>query len=152
MVATALTPRPDQERRCLLDTSAYARAGDPRVVPVLTEAAREGRLVACGPFVCEALYSARDRRELADILEELTRGMPYVETGEEVFRLAHRAALELSRVSERFHRRPPIDYLIAAGAHVHRLGVMHYDRDYDLIAEHSSLDFESRWVVAAGSL
>jgi hypothetical protein len=30
--------------------------------------------------------------------------------------------------------------------------VLHYDRDYDLIAEHSSLEFESRWIADPGSL
>lgn len=32
------------------------------------------------------------------------------------------------------------------------MGVLHYDRDYDRIAELTSLSFESVWVAPAGSL
>ena len=31
-------------------------------------------------------------------------------------------------------------------------GVLHYDRDYDLIAERSGLDFQSEWLAPAGSI
>jgi len=31
-------------------------------------------------------------------------------------------------------------------------GVLHYDRDYDLIREQTSLDFESIWLVEPGTL
>jgi len=31
-------------------------------------------------------------------------------------------------------------------------GVLHYDRDYDLIAEHTRLNFESVWVADPGTL
>jgi hypothetical protein len=31
-------------------------------------------------------------------------------------------------------------------------GVLHYDRDYDLIAEHTSLSFESVCLAPAGTL
>ena len=37
-------------------------------------------------------------------------------------------------------------------AHVEGAGVLHYDRDYDLIAERSGLDFQSEWVAPAGSI
>jgi hypothetical protein len=36
--------------------------------------------------------------------------------------------------------------MIAACAHEAGAGVLHYDRDYDLIAEHTSLSFESVWL------
>ncbi len=32
------------------------------------------------------------------------------------------------------------------------LGVLHYDRDYDTIAEHTSLRFKSIWVAPKGSI
>jgi len=139
-------------RHFLLDQSVNARSGHPRLVSVLARAVQRGQLVSCGPFIFEALYSARDADQLAAIHFELVHGMPHVDTNAETFVLAHRTQLELSRVSERSHRRPPIDYLIAATAHQHALGVLHYDRDYDLIAEHSSLEFESRWIADPGSL
>ncbi len=39
------------------------------------------------------------------------------------------------------HRLPPVDLLIAALAEHHRLGVLHYDRDYDLVADKTDLTF-----------
>ena len=108
----------------LLDNSVYARSGHPALVDVLRQAATEGRLVACAAFVGEALYSAVDRQNAEAIHDELTVGMSYVDTDERTWRLAHEAQLELARVSARFHRRPPIDFLIAAVAHQHKLAVL----------------------------
>jgi predicted nucleic acid-binding protein len=42
------------------------------------------------------------------------------------------------------------DALIAAAAQENGLGVLHYDRDYDRLAEVPV--FESRWIAPAGSL
>lgn len=38
------------------------------------------------------------------------------------------------------HRLAPTDIVIAACAHEAEAGVLHYDRDYDILAEHTSLD------------
>jgi hypothetical protein len=40
----------------------------------------------------------------------------------------------------------------AALADARGVGVLHYDRDYDLIAKHTDLDFDSEWLAPAGSL
>ncbi|MQA74683.1 MAG: PIN domain-containing protein [Solirubrobacterales bacterium] len=48
------------------------------------------------------------------------------------------------------HRRlSPVDLLIAALAHRHGQAILHFDRDYDLIAERTTLAFESVWLMAA---
>lgn len=47
---------------------------------------------------------------------------------------------------------PLVDVLIAAIAHVHRVGVLHYDRDFDLIRARTSLRFQSVWLARAGTL
>jgi hypothetical protein len=38
---------------------------------------------------------------------------------------------------------------VAASA---QLGVLHYDRDYDAISEHTALDFASVWVAPRGRI
>lgn len=138
--------------RYLVDNSVYARAAHPAVAPIWTAALRAERLVSSGPFVIEALYSARDGEELTQVLEELTEGMPYLDADARTWKLAYRAQAEMSAVAPQFHRRPPVDFLIAALADQHELGVIHYDRDYDLIAEHGELRFESRWIAPPSSL
>jgi hypothetical protein len=42
--------------------------------------------------------------------------------------------------------------LVAALADRHSLGVLHYDHDYDLIADKTDLDLESVWLAPAGTL
>jgi predicted nucleic acid-binding protein len=41
---------------------------------------------------------------------------------------------------------------MGAVADHHRLDVLHYDRDYDLVAEKTDLDFGSVWLAAAGTI
>lgn len=139
-------------RRYLLDSSAFARSGHPAVAPILRRSLAEGQLLACGPFVAEALFSARDEKQVRELTEELTEAMPYAEIDEAVWRLARGAQLALANVAPQFHRRPPTDYLIAAAAHAYGVGILHYDCDYDLMEKHGGLEFESRWIAEPGSL
>jgi predicted nucleic acid-binding protein len=48
------------------------------------------------------------------------------------------------------HRIPPADALIAAAAQEAGIGVLHYDRHYDRLAE--VLAFDSRWAAPPGTL
>ncbi len=62
------------------------------------------------------------------------------------------AQAELASAPGISHRVKPVDLLIAATAAAAGLGVLHYDRDYDTIAEHTSLSFASVWVAPRGSI
>jgi hypothetical protein len=46
----------------------------------------------------------------------------------------------------------PVDLLIAALADCHGVGVLHYDGDYDILCEKTDLEFDSAWLMPAGSL
>ena len=76
--------------------------------------------------------------------------LPHFPIDELVERRAVDAQRELARVGH--HRLPPVDLLVAALADRHELGILHYDRDYDLIAERTDLRFESEWLVPRGTL
>lgn len=138
----------------LLDNSAWSRLLLRGVVPKERAAAvasqiEDGRVATCLPFLLEAGYSARstaDHRRIADRLGRL----PRVPVDREAEGLARQAQRELAEVGH--HRLSPADLVIAACAHRAEAGVLHYDRDYDLIAEHTSLVFESEWLAEAGSL
>ncbi len=110
---------------------------------------RERALGTCLPFLLEAGYSAVSRREHEGLVADLGR-LPRVEITTEVERLALKAQSELARIGH--HRLPPADVLIAACAHTAGAGVLHYDRDYDVLAERTSLSFASEWLAPAGSL
>lgn len=137
----------------LFDHSAWSRLIADTVPEereeVVLDWVEEGRLGTCLPFLLEAGYSARtaeDHRVTAIRLELL----PYVPFDLEVERLAQQAQRELAQAGH--HRLSPVDLLIAACAAGADGGVLHYDRDYDLILEHTSLRFESVWLAEPGTL
>ena len=139
--------------RLLLDNSAWVRLADPRLSPQradeIADALEAGRIGACLPFLLEAGYSARSAPEHDQLLAEL-RSLPQHPIDDTVEQRALDAQSQLALVGH--HRLPPVDLLIAALADRHQLGVLHYDHDYDLIAEKTDLVFESVWLIARGTL
>ena len=57
-------------------------------------------------------------------------------------------------LARRGHHRTasPSHLLIAACAHVNGAGVLHYDRDFDVLADVTGLAFDSHWLAPAGTL
>ena len=76
--------------------------------------------------------------------------LPWARLDEGVERRAVDAQRHLARVGH--HRLPPVDIVVAALADRHGLGVLHYDRDYDLIADKTDLRFDSIWLSEPGVL
>jgi predicted nucleic acid-binding protein len=128
----------------LLDNSAWARLADPALTDAraseIADSLEAGRIATCLPFLLEAGYSARSARDLGELLDELV-ALPRFDIDEMVERRALDAQRQLARAGH--HRLPPVDLIVAAIADRHSIGVLHYDRDYDLIAEKTHLDFES---------
>jgi predicted nucleic acid-binding protein len=139
--------------RFLLDNSAWVRLADPALSDKrrseVADQFEAGEIATCLPFLLEAGYSARNARDFDGLLHEL-RSLPHLEIDDEVEGIALDAHRELARV--RHHRLPPVDILVAAIAHRHGVGVLHYDRDYDQIASKTSLEFESIWLARRGTL
>jgi predicted nucleic acid-binding protein len=116
---------------------------------MVIEGFEKAELATCLPFLLEAGCSAlseADHRTVMDRLEQL----PHVAIDSEVERLALETQRELAGVGH--HRVPMADVMIAACAHRAGSGVLHYDRDYDLIVEHTGLVYESLWIAEPGSL
>ena len=140
--------------RVLIDNSAWARL---TVAAGLSTGRREevaaaieaGDVFTCLPFLLEAGYSARSGSDYAKIIDGLL-ALPRVEIDAEVERLAVDAQRQLARIGH--HRLPPVDVLLAAIATHHELGILHYDGDYDLLARHTALEFESVWLARRGSI
>lgn len=137
----------------LLDHSAWSRLLADQAPPHrendVLDWIEEGRLATCLPFLLEAGYSAQDAREHSEGMERLLR-FSHFPIDEAVERAAREAQSDLARVGH--HRMAPSDLMIAACAHAAGGGVLHYDRDYDLILEHTRLRFESVWLADAGTL
>ena len=136
----------------LLDNSAWARLDQPALsqarVDEIADWLEEGRIATCLPFLLEAGYSARNAREHDALLSEL-RALPFVNVDDRVENRALDAQRQLARAGH--HRLPPVDLIIAALADIHRLGILHYDNEYEIVAEKTDLRFDSVWLASRGS-
>ena len=137
----------------LVDNSAWLRLADAALptkrADQIAEALESGSIATCLPFLLEAGYSARDAREHDQLLAELL-SLPRYHLDDAAEQRAPDAQAQLARVGH--HRLPPVDLLVAALADRHDIGVLHYDHDYDLIAEKTDLEFDSVWLAARGTL
>jgi predicted nucleic acid-binding protein len=134
----------------IADTSARARAGHPAVREEWAAALRARQIATCAITTLELLYAARDAREVAglEVDEATLRDIPVTVS---VQRSAITALRELSRKGGAgYHRVKLPDALIAAAAQQAGIGVLHYDRHYDRLAE--VLHFDSRWIAPPGTL
>lgn len=112
-------------------------------------AVSSGQIFASLPFLLEAGYSARNASEHAQVTKELS-ALPYAALTSEVEDRAASAQRQLARSGH--HRMPPVDILMASLADHHKLGILHYDRDYDLLTTWTDLRFSSVWLARRGSL
>jgi hypothetical protein len=137
----------------LIDNSAWARLWTDSI-----RAARKGEIAAefdagliavCLPFLLEAGYSARAFDDHDEFYDRMV-AFPYVTVDRQVERRALDAQAQLARAGH--HRISPSDLLIAALADVNGLGILHYDKDFDLILEKTELEFRSEWLMPRGSL
>jgi predicted nucleic acid-binding protein len=137
----------------LLDSSAWVRIlqdnmPDSRAMEVAEDLAM-GRLAVCLPFLLETGFSARTNDDYVLVLEDLTI-LPTFAIDAEVERRAQVAQAQLARIGH--HRIPPSDVIIAAIADRYEIGVLHYDKDFDLLLERTGLEFASVWLMPRGSL
>ena len=133
--------------RYLVDKSALARLHLGPVSRRLGPLIESGEVASCSIVDLELLYSARNLTQYEALLDE-RRGLPQVELSQSTFNDAINIQHELAK---RGHHRLPIpDLIIAAAAQSANTTVLHYDRDFQLIAD--ATDLEHEWVAPAGSL
>jgi predicted nucleic acid-binding protein len=142
-------------RALVLDNSVWARVLDGRLDgPARTnfdEALVAGELWTCPPTLLEMRYSAREGSSFALTAERLD-ALPHALLDGESAAAALVAQAKLADAPGISHRVKPVDLLIASIAASRGLGVLHYDHDYDTIAEHSGLAFDSVWVAPRGAI
>ena len=140
--------RPIDQAEVLADKSAWARAGDPAVAGAWEEELLAGRIGTCPVVVMEILSATRSEVEFTE-LEAALNALESVPLTPQVTARAIGAMRSLASRGNH-HRVPLPDVLVAACAAVAGVGVLHYDRHYDRLAE--VLPFESRWIAPAGSI
>jgi predicted nucleic acid-binding protein len=135
--------------RYLIDKSALARGGNPIVADVLDPLLEAGLLAICGVVELEMLYSARNAQDHQQMRFELECGFEWLPTNDQDFRRA--AEIQGLLAAKATHRAVSLaDLLIAAVAERHKVAVLHYDADFDLVAQHTTQP--THWIVPRGSL
>ncbi len=134
--------------RYLIDKSALARMHLEPVRQRLAPIIEAGEAATCAIIDLEVLYSARSHRDHETIRQRRVLAYGKVRLTEEIFERAIAVQGELAKSGR--HRVPIPDLIIAAAAELAGLAVLHYDRDYDLIAETTGQSAE--WVVPQGSV
>ncbi len=133
----------------LADKSALARVRTSDLVAgALYPLFRTQVIATCPVIDLEVFYSARDQGHYERLLKAQRQLIVLPMTPE-----VHDRALEVQQVliAKSQHRGiGPADLLIAACAEVHGATVLHYDRDFDVIAEVTGQP--ALWVAPPGSI
>ncbi|MFI7489453.1 PIN domain-containing protein [Micromonospora echinaurantiaca] len=133
----------------LIDTSAWARLRLPVVRKRVTAVLEEGLAATCLPLDLEDGRSARDFRDAMAIRARRAQLMVDLPVTAAVSTRAR--DLQLALTARGHHRAAsPVDLTVAAVAAEYSATVLHYDRDFDLLAEVGGP--RSEWVAPPGTL
>jgi predicted nucleic acid-binding protein len=133
----------------LADTSALARLHRTAVAGVLVPLIEAGVVATCGVIEFELGWATRSSAELDQVRTDRDVGYEWLATHDEDWRRALEVQASLWRTG-RIRAVGLPDLLIAAVAERERVTVIHYDGDYDLIAEVTGQPVQ--WVVPRGTV
>jgi predicted nucleic acid-binding protein len=133
----------------LADTSALARLRHGPVSAVLGPLIEAGLVATCGVIEFELGWATRSAKELDELRADRDIGYEWLPTHDEDWRRALAVQAALWR-SGRVRAVGFPDLLVAAVAERERVTVLHYDSDYDLIAQVTGQAV--RWVVPPGTV
>ena len=131
----------------LADKSALARMPNPAVRARLEPLLVDGLVATCGIIDLEIGFSAQTAAVHRDLRRE-RRSLPRARIDDEVFDRAFEVQGLLADRGQ--HRLPIPDLVIAAAAESADLTVLHYDTDFERIAEVTGQ--AHAWVVPRGSV
>jgi predicted nucleic acid-binding protein len=133
----------------LADTSALARLRHLPVAEVLGPLIEAGLVATCGVIEFELAWAARTSAELDELRADRDAGYERLATQDEDWRRALQVQAELWRSGQMRSVGLP-DLLVAAVAEREHVTVLHYDADYDLVAQITGQPV--RWVVPRGAV
>jgi predicted nucleic acid-binding protein len=132
----------------LADTSVWHWARDPAARAALQAELDRGTIATCAIVDAELMVSARNARD-ADSLMAERHALRWLATPDDIWDAVlgtQRALVDSSR-----HRTVKIpDLIVAAVAGRHDATVLHYDADYDAIADITGQPM--RWLIPKGTL
>lgn len=133
-----------------MDTSVWAQKQNARIKRWFDAALVQGELAICDQIALEILAGATSPALYRETREDL-RGVPWLGMDANDWRRALEVYDLLEELETNTRRSVKIaDLLIAACAERHALPIVHYDRDFELIAGITGQS--TRWVAESGSL
>jgi predicted nucleic acid-binding protein len=122
----------------LVDSSAWIAflRGSRRAVTNRVDALLASNITTCGPVVMEVLAGARDEAHLSDLRRLLARATMIAtipsdyETAAQLYRSCRRQGATVRKL---------VDCFIAAHALRAEVPILHDDRDFDVLARHTSV-------------
>lgn len=133
----------------LADTSALARLHQAPVAAVLSPLIESGVVATCGVIEFELGWATRTSAEFDQVRADRDLGYERLATDDEDWRRALEVQAALWRAGRMRSAGLP-DLLVAAVAERERVTILHYDADYDLIAEVTGQP--TQWVVPRGTV
>jgi predicted nucleic acid-binding protein len=133
----------------LADTSALARLRYPTVAAVLGPLIGAGLVATCGVIEFELGWATITPADFDEVRADREAGYEWLAIRDEDWRRALQVQAALWRAG-RIRAVGFPDLLVAAVAERERVAVVHYDGDYDLIAEMTGQPVQ--WVVPRGSV
>ena len=134
--------------RYLIDKSALARMIREPVRQRLGPIIEAGEAATCAIIELEVLYSVRNHADHERVRQRRSLAYETVSISDVTLERAMDIQSELAKAGR--HRVPIPDLIIAAAAEEASLIVIHYDSDYDVIAEVTGQPTE--WVVERGTV
>lgn len=132
---------------CLVDKSALARAHHPSIRAILKRLAYRGLLATCSIIDLEVGFSAKGAAEHKTLISQ-RRGLLSCPIGQST--LDRALDIQSLLAARGQHRVSLPDLIIAACAEEHDAVVVHYDKDFDAIAQVTGQ--EVSWIAPRGSL
>lgn len=133
-----------------VDTSAWHHSAHPRVADEWIRYLERDQLGICDQVRLEILFSARSAEDYEELAEELS-ALRVIASDSKTFQRALEVQRRLAHVGGLHHRSVKIaDLVIAAAAEAAEATILHYDADYDRIAELTNQP--AQWIAPRGSL
>ena len=131
----------------LVDKSALARSHHPAVGQRLAPLYPSAQVATCPIIDLELLFSVRNHNEHAELRQEL-QSIPSFPIDQPITDRAIEVQGMLALSGQ--HRVPITDLLIAAVAEINNLTILHYDKDFDTIAQ--TTNQPTQWIAPRGTL
>lgn len=142
--------------RYLADTSIWAWAGKrkrPDIRQKLADRFAAGEILTCVPVILESMHQPETARQYEDRYGNLFAPLERAPLGDEAVERALQVQRELAVSTDGSHRRPAVDFLIAAAAEAAGPSVRlwFFDRDLRVICEHTGQPHEAEESTGSGS-